>query len=68
MQDRPICFKCTTQVDNSPVYEAPCGHDRCSSVVFHGICLMEWREHREEFLRRLPEAVVIVFHAEKRSD
>lgn len=47
MQDRPICFECTTVVEHSPVYEAPCGHERCRSAVFHGLCLMEYRERRD---------------------
>lgn len=46
MQDRPICFKCRTLIDHSPVFEAPCGHDECSSAVFHGLCLMEFRDQR----------------------
>lgn len=47
MQDLPICFKCHTRIENSPIYEAPCGHDTCSSAVFHGLCLMEYRDQRE---------------------
>lgn len=46
MQDRPVCFKCTTSIEHSPVWEAPCGHDRCPSAVFHGLCLMEFRDQR----------------------
>lgn len=46
MQDRPVCFKCRETIEHSPVYEAPCGHDTCSSAVFHGICLMEYRDQR----------------------
>lgn len=51
MQDRPICFDCHETIEHSPVYEAPCGHDRCPTVVFHGICLMKFRDQRssEEF-------------------
>jgi hypothetical protein len=37
-------------VEHSPVFEAPCGHDQCSSAVWHGICLMEWRERRQEYV------------------
>lgn len=48
MQDRPICFKCTEVIEHSPIYEAPCGHDTCKSAVFHGLCLMEFRDRREQ--------------------
>lgn len=53
MQDRPICFYCGEQVDHSPVFEAPCGHDAHSSAVFHGLCLMKFREFRDERSRVL---------------
>lgn len=48
MQDRPICFDCHEVVEHSPIYEAPCGHDRCPSTVFHPICLMKFRDKRSE--------------------
>lgn len=48
MQDRPICFDCRNVIEHSPIYEAPCGHDNCASAVFHGICLMEFRDRREK--------------------
>ena len=47
MQDRPVCFKCHNTIEHSPVWEAPCGHDDCPSAVFHGLCLMEFRDERE---------------------
>ena len=47
MQERPICFECGEPIEHSPVFEAPCGHDECRSAVFHGLCLMEFRERRE---------------------
>jgi hypothetical protein len=31
------------------VFEAPCGHDKCCSAVFHGICLFDWRERRAKW-------------------
>lgn len=46
MQDRPVCFKCTERIDQEPIYEALCGHDTCPSAVWHGICLMEFRDER----------------------
>lgn len=49
MQDRPRCFGCSDVVEYDPLYEAPCGHDDCPSAVFHGLCLMEWREKRHGF-------------------
>lgn len=47
MQDRPVCFKCRELIEHSPIFEAPCGHATCPSAVFHGLCLMEYRDHRE---------------------
>lgn len=48
MQDQPVCFKCKERIDGDFVYEAPCGHDRCSSAVFHPLCLMEFRDMRSQ--------------------
>jgi hypothetical protein len=45
MRDRPQCW-CGEVVDTDPVYEALCGHDDCPSLVWHPLCLMNWREHR----------------------
>lgn len=55
MQDRPVCFRCDEEIKTNGeiVFEAPCGHDKCSSAVFHGLCLMDWREHREHFIQNL---------------
>lgn len=53
MQDRAICFQCTGEIEHSPVFEAPCGHEHCPSMVFHALCLMAWREHRDAVLRSL---------------
>lgn len=53
MQERPICFGCDRVVEYDPVYEAPCGHHNCCSAVFHGLCLMEWRERRDEIKQKL---------------
>ncbi len=51
MQERPVCFWCDKTIDTNAemVFEAPCGHDHCSSAVFHGVCLFSWRERRAEF-------------------
>lgn len=65
MQDRPMCWVCPHPVDD-PVFEAPCGHDGCSSVVFHGICLMRWRETRDEQIARFKDSVVILFERRSR--
>ena len=48
MQDRPVCFQCDKVIRDNPdmVFESPCGHDDCSSAVFHTICLFDWREKR----------------------
>lgn len=53
MQRLPICLTCDKPVEYDPIYEAPCGHDTCPSAVFHGLCLMEWRDHREQFSKRM---------------
>lgn len=55
MQDRPVCFRCDEPIltNGEMVFEAPCGHPDGSSAVFHGLCLMDWREHREEWMQRL---------------
>lgn len=50
IQERPICWDCTTTIEsNDMVFEAPCGHDGCPSVVFHPLCLMSWREKRGNY-------------------
>lgn len=46
MQALAVCYECHEPVDD-PLFEAPCGHDGCPSAVFHGLCLMAWRERRE---------------------
>lgn len=53
MRRYPLCWNCGEDVDSEPLYEAVCGHDDCPSNVFHGLCLMEWREKRDEALRIL---------------
>lgn len=41
-QDRPRCFGCHEQVDGADaVFAAPCGHQRCPSVCWHGLHYME---------------------------
>lgn len=51
MQDRPVCFECDRSIETNSemVFEAPCGHDGCSSAVFHAICLFKWREVRQRW-------------------
>lgn len=60
MQDRPVCFQCDKSVETNAemVFEAPCGHEDCSSAVFHGICLFDWREKRskiQEYFKEMRE-------------
>ena len=43
----PICFSCEEQILYDPVFAAPCDHEDHPSVVFHPLCLMEYRENRE---------------------
>ena len=45
LHDRPRCYGCRRTVDNDPLFAAPCGHEDCASAVWHGLCLMEHREH-----------------------
>lgn len=61
MQDRPVCLRCAEPVPHDPVYEAPCGHEGCPSAVFHGLCLMEWREYRIGFVQRMRERFQAMF-------
>jgi len=51
VQERPVCWGCDERIEHSPVFAAPCDHDECPSAVFHGVCLMEWREHREQAIQ-----------------
>lgn len=55
MQQRAVCFECDGEIEHSPIFEAPCGHQGCPSGVFHGTCLMNWREKRDEILREVGE-------------
>jgi hypothetical protein len=63
MQERPVCFKCDREIKTNAemVFEAPCGHDHHSSAVFHGVCLMDWREHRATFMERLRQHIEQTF-------
>lgn len=57
MRRYPICPGCKEEVDTDPLYESLCGHDDCPSMVFHPICLMEYREHREKMEALIREFV-----------
>lgn len=51
IQHKPVCFDCDTVVENlaDAVFAPPwCDHQGCSSATFHGICLMRWRDRRQE--------------------
>ena len=52
LHDKPLCFSCVRPVEYDPVFASPCDHDTCPSSVFHPLCLMDWRQHREEHFRR----------------
>ena len=46
-----ICWDCEQPIASvSDIVFAPpmCDHHDCSSACFHGICLMRWRERRNE--------------------
>lgn len=51
MQDRPICFQCDEPIQTNAelIFEAPCGHEKCCSAVFHPLCLFDWRERRQKW-------------------
>ena len=57
MQDRPICFQCLGEIKTNAemVFEAPCGHRECASAVLHPLCLMLWRERRQEITEQLAQ-------------
>lgn len=56
IQDLPRCFGCSEVVEHSPVFAAPlCEHEQCASAVWHGLCLMEWREKRDALVKALRE-------------
>ena len=57
IHDRPRCWVCAEIVEYDPIFAAPCDHDSCPSVVFHGICLMEWREFRERRIQAIQKWV-----------
>lgn len=57
MRRYPVCWLCEEEVDTDPVFEAICGHDDCPSAVFHPLCLMGWRERREEAYKVVREFI-----------
>lgn len=53
LHDRPICWQCDLPIEgNDFVFAAPCDHEECPSAVWHPLCLMEWRQHRDEALTK----------------
>jgi uncharacterized Fe-S center protein len=48
MQQYPVCWECEKPIEYGAVFAAPCDHEDCMSACYHGICLMQWREKREE--------------------
>ena len=58
MQDMPVCFNCGERVGAiDAVFEPPCGHDEHASAVWHGLCLMGWRENCEQRTKRLHQFI-----------
>jgi len=53
MRETPVCWQCHENIDKDWVFESPCGHDDCVTATFHGLCLMQWREHRENMERQM---------------
>lgn len=57
IQERPRCFDCSEVVEYDAVYAPPfCEHPECASAVFHGICLMTWRERRADHMAIMDKA------------
>lgn len=44
-------------IERDIVFEAPCGHDDHPSATFHALCLMSWREFREDMEREIKRFV-----------
>lgn len=56
IQTKPFCFDCDTPVASlaDAVFAPPwCDHEDCASAVFHGVCLMRWRERRDQVHQRV---------------
>ena len=59
MQEVPICFNCGEGVSVADsVFEAPCGHDEHPTAIWHGLCLMDWRDNREVMAKRMRVIIV----------
>lgn len=57
IHERPNCFSCERPVDYDPVFAPPFDDSPTSiSAVFHGLCLMEWRDRRQEVMERVRAA------------
>lgn len=69
LQERPICFfpGCVEAIEHDVVYEAACGHPECPSATFHPLCLMKWREHKENMEREI-KRFIAQHEAPKRDD
>jgi hypothetical protein len=65
MQEIPLCFKCEEAIKSNYVFDSLCGHVDCASLVWHAICLMEWREHRAAILNRTPQAAILFFEGRR---
>lgn len=60
IHDVPVCNlpSCGQRVEYDPVFAPDCGqqtgdpreHDECGSSVWHGHCLMEFRQHVQEVI------------------
>ena len=72
IHERPRCFTGDGVVSHDPVFAAPCDHAECPSVVWHPLCLMGFRENRDQrradMARFLERHEVIVQIREKESE
>jgi hypothetical protein len=61
-----VCRECLSPIEYDPVFAPPCGqhlrqddHARCASNVWHGHCLMVWRERIEKIQTDLVDATLV---------
>lgn len=59
IHDRPVCFDCEEPVQSltDAVFAPPmCDHADCGSAIFHPLCLMRWRERRDQMYAQMQGA------------
>lgn len=59
IQEVPICFDCERRIESvsDAVFANPARDELdAPSAIFHPLCLMRWRERREEAMKRFRAA------------